>query len=228
MYGFSDKDEIKWDTCTLPNIPFYRTQLPKRILDRLWGYIDKATKTNNHTLAGNITKSMYLEDEDEWFEREVLQTIIPNYMNPEFVGTDAHLYPIRALTDLHGELVLDKFWVNFQNQNEFNPTHNHGGLFSFVIWMKIPTDWREQHNIPFVKASNSPQASDFQFSYSDVLGHSQTFNIMMDKSREGWMVIFPSALKHQVYPFYNCDEERISISGNLAMNSKKYMKFYTR
>jgi hypothetical protein len=228
MYNLTGKSELKWETCIFPNIPFYRTELPDNILKRLWSYVEKATVTNNHSLAGNITKSMYLDDEDNYFERHVLRDMCKKYMDPRFVGTDSHLYSIKSLTDLHMDLVLDKFWVNFQNQNEFNPIHNHGGIFSFVIWMKIPTDWREQHEIPFVKSSNAPLASDFQFTYSDILGNHQTFNIMMDKSREGWMLLFPSSLKHQVYPFYNCDEQRISISGNLALNSKKYTRFFNK
>lgn len=227
-YSLTGNDKIQWTECTLPNIPFYRTELPKKVIDRLWGYIDKATTTNNHTLAGNIEKSMWLVDEDNYFMNNVLKDIIAKYMDPRQTLTDAHLYPVKALSKLHKEVILDKFWVNFQNQTEFNPVHNHGGIFSFVIWMKIPTDWREQHKIPFVGNSNAPLASDFQFSYSDILGHHQTFNIMMDKSRENWMVIFPSALKHQVYPFYNCDEQRISISGNLSLNSEVHQDFFTR
>ena len=31
----------------------------------------------------------------------------------------------------------------------------------------------------------------------------------------GRMIIFPAGLNHQVYPFYECDEKRISISGNI-------------
>jgi len=29
-------------------------------------------------------------------------------------------------------------------------------------------------------------------------------------------MIFPAALNHQVYPFYECDEKRVSISGNIC------------
>ena len=29
--------------------------------------------------------------------------------------------------------------------------------------------------------------------------------------------MFPSALHHMVNPFYECDEERISISGNIGL-----------
>ena len=39
----------------------------------------------------------------------------------------------------------------------------------------------------------------------------------MSKEMEGTILFFPSELKHTVYPFYNCEEDRISISGNIAI-----------
>ena len=42
-------------------------------------------------------------------------------------------------------------------------------------------------------------------------------SIPMGKESEGMMYVFPSTLYHQVYPFYECDEERVSISGNLFL-----------
>ena len=39
----------------------------------------------------------------------------------------------------------------------------------------------------------------------------------MDKDIEGWMVFFPAQLNHIVYPFYDCDEQRVSISGNVML-----------
>ncbi len=82
--------------------------------------------------------------------------------------------------------------------------------------MKIPTDWKEQHELPFAKNSNGPVASDFQFTYTDIIGHVQDYNIPMDSDKEGVILLFPSRLRHQVYPFYNCDKQRISISGNIV------------
>ena len=41
----------------------------------------------------------------------------------------------------------------------------------------------------------------------------------MDKEVEGKMVLFPSSLKHCVYPFFECDETRISISGNIHLRT---------
>ena len=114
------------------------------------------------------------------------------------------------------DYVLNKFWVNFQKQHEFNPIHNHSGVYSFVVFMKIPTDWREQHEIPFVKDSNAPKASDFEFVYTDVMGNVTGYTYSLDSSFEVIMLFFPAEMMHQVYPFYNCEEERITISGNIV------------
>ena len=123
---------------------------------------------------------------------------------------------------------LDELWVNFQKQHEFNPSHNHNGVFSFVIWVKIPTDWREQHALPISANSNLPKASDFEFQYTTMLGKIEYCNYRLDKTYEGGMLFFPAQLMHAVYPFYNCDEERISISGNIhfdiSENSMRQLK----
>ena len=34
------------------------------------------------------------------------------------------------------------------------------------------------------------------------------------------MVFFPSMFRHTAYPFYSSDETRVSISGNLWLNTK--------
>ena len=32
--------------------------------------------------------------------------------------------------------------------NRFFPFHFHGGVYSFAIWMKIPTEWEDQCKLP--------------------------------------------------------------------------------
>ena len=58
------------------------------------------------------------------------------------------------------------------------------------------------------------------FTYADILGNIQTYPILMDKESEGCMFIFPAHLGHSVHPFYNCDDERISIAGNILWTVK--------
>ena len=33
------------------------------------------------------------------------------------------------------------------------------------------------------------------------------------------MLFFPAKLHHIVYPYYNCDEDRITISGNIGLDA---------
>ena len=110
---------------------------------------------------------------------------------------------------------MKQWWVNYQNENEFNPIHNHNGVYSFVIWMKIPTDWNLQRDYTF----NDNAVSNFEFSYTNILGEIESFTYRMSRQMEGTMVLFPSKLKHQVYPFYNCKEQRVSISGNIHLKT---------
>ena len=191
-----------------------KAELPLNVMKRLKGYIETAQDNPSDTkslgLAGNISKSFDLVDKDGWFYQYVLIPLInkyieiyPGYSSDSFILTNDAPY------------TLNRFWVNFQKENEFNPFHNHSGLWSFVVWVKIPTDWREQHALPISANSTVPCASDFGFLYTSMMGDMQYYSYPLDKESEGHMLFFPSKLMHGVYPFYNCDEERISISGNI-------------
>jgi len=96
-----------------------------------------------------------------------------------------------------------------------NSIHNGGLGFSFVVFMKIPTHWKEQHALPWLKDARNPFASDFQFLLGQGRGPVQPIPIPLCPEDEGRMLFFPSWLTHQVFPFYECEEERITISGNI-------------
>jgi hypothetical protein len=199
----------------------YRVQTPKcgyyleYILDKehvdfLWERIEdakKLDKSHKNSLAGNISRSLLLKDKDQKFQ-ELISACLNQYLE-----VDPDLYK-------SNEYVLGDSWVNFQKKHEFNPTHHHGGEFSYVIWMKIPTDWREQHCLPFLDGveERKKKVSDFEFTYMNMLGNICHDTYHLDSDMEGHMLLFPAMLQHQVYPFYECDEERISISGNILMN----------
>ena len=114
------------------------------------------------------------------------------------------------------EFELGTLWVNYQKKHEFNPLHIHSGLYSFVIFMRIPIHWKEQHALPISANSNIPIASDFAFVWgggkeNGILKE----NLQLSSEDEGRMLFFPASLNHLVYPFYECEEERITISGNI-------------
>tara|TARA_B100000902_G_scaffold170899_1_gene165247 strand:+ start:383 stop:1030 length:648 start_codon:yes stop_codon:yes gene_type:complete len=209
-----------WFQFNLPTTPLLKCELDDDIVKYLWKRIKVARDENinvKHQLAGNIEQSLQLFDENNYFFDNVLRDVSRQYVeqNPKvasFRNSISNLYI--------SNLVLREFWMNAQLQNDFNPIHDHTGVLSFVIWMKIPTSSQEQHNIQKCKNSANPAASDFQLMYNDITGSQRGYTIEMDQSMNGNMLLFPSTMLHQVYPFYDCEDERVSISGNLYYNGE--------
>ncbi len=204
-----------WRSFTLPNIPIYEAKLPEDIIEKLWEFVGNAKSNANKDLAGNISSSLFLDDIDNYF-LEFLSPVLKKYIDAYHGFRWNHKKRPGKY-----KLTLESFWVNYQKQTEVNPLHNHAGAISFVIWMKIPTEWKDQHNLPFAKHSNNACASDFEFVYVDACGTFRTYRYKMSSESEGTMVMFPATLWHQVYPFYECDEERVSISGNIVWEGDK-------
>ena len=215
--------------------PWLDLRLTKQTMDHLWNcIINGKQKDAREKLAGNISKSEFIEDTDNLFYDNVLKNLTEylyykdwnNYYNVHV--REAVPAPVFVLQDL---------WVNYMKQHEFNPPHNHsGGIgFSFVVFMKIPTHWKEQHALPINVNSGAPVASDFQFflnvankvgiEYKDkVTFHEgvKTIQFSLSSEDEGRMLFFPAWLVHQVFPFYECEEERITISGNIFLTGENY------
>ena len=208
--------EVSWEAFQVPNIPLYKTKLSDDMMDYLWSCIKQAEDDNvdnsndySYRLAGNISGSLGLKDRNHKFKNEVVGPLTQQILDSD---PKNFFPPIDPSLDLKYKPELRmNWWVNYQYQTEFNPEHAHTGITSFVIWMKIPTHYKDQHNLDF----HSNAASDFQFTYNNILGGTVEYPIFMSPEMEGTIMLFPSTLHHQVYPFYNTEEPRISISGNL-------------
>jgi hypothetical protein len=59
--------------------------------------------------------------------------------------------------------------------------------------------------------------SNFIFNYTNILGKNKIYDFKMSSDLEGTLLLFPSSLQHGVYPFYKCNDERISVSGNICL-----------
>ena len=107
--------------------------------------------------------------------------------------------------------VLRALWVNFQNQNEFNPPHDHSDALSFVIYLQIPDELKKE-NKSYIGKSAGPGG--IQFLYGTGADRKYiTYQSHVPEERD--MFIFPASLSHWVAPFKsNCT--RISVSGNIA------------
>ena len=192
----------------IENLPYTKYVNPR--------HVSKTDATGN--LVGNISKSNWIYDnKNNWFYENVMKrcaenlyfTNWSNYYNVHISKTSPH--PTFALTEL---------WVNYQKKHEFNPPHIHSGGdgYSFVVFMKIPTHWKEQHT--FITSSpGAAFASDFQFILvNGNAGQIATVEFPLSSEDEGRMLFFPAGMMHQVFPFYGTDEERITISGNILIS----------
>ena len=200
-----------------PNPGWLEVELDNTEIDFLWKSIENKGQNLKSELAGQIDSSYLIFDKDNWFFKNTLESLCNSYaesfhdVQDDIPTTNRHPY------------FLQTMWVNYQKQTEFNPTHIHKGVYSFVIWMKIPTEYNQQKENPIAKNTNLDVISNFSFNYRDTIGDLRYYNYEMSKKMEGIMLFFPSKLAHSVYPFYNCSENRISISGNICIDTNIIM-----
>ena len=184
-------------------------KIPDKVFSDLKLIIQDKSVKHNAYLAGNIEQEYRLDKHTSKLEKYLLDEIgnepsLMKYMNYDFnCNTEDRL------------LTLTSLWVNFQKKHEFNPIHNHDGIFSFIIFLQIPYLREEQKRISPGRNSNLECAGFVEFMYSGFLGNIETVQFPVDKTWEQKMLIFPAKLFHCVYPFYGTDDYRITMSGNV-------------
>ena len=199
-----------------PNTGFIKSKLNKEAMNKLNTYIKNKKSSAKSLLVGNINKSWNIEDKDNWFFNNVLLKLIDEYQQE-----DLNAIVPQILTN-NCAYILNSFWVNFQKKYDFNPIHSHSSaVFSFVVWMEIPSSYKKEKEIPFIKESNAPCPNTFEFIYTNILGSVSVYKFNLEPKDAGTILLFPSTLNHQVYPFYLSNKYRISISGNIALDPKQ-------
>jgi len=76
-------------------------------------------------------------------------------------------------------------------------------------------------SIFFVKETNVPCPNTFEFTYTNILGSVCQHKYHLEPEDEKTIILFPSKLVHQVYPFYLSNKKRISVSGNIKLDPTK-------
>lgn len=202
-----------------PNLGVVFSRIDKKIYKKLLKESIRLRKENSdakdfrHRLAGNLSHEYDLIQ-----KADLLEPTIQELLN---IYEAEHSFLKNVVVNFESSnLKINSLWVNFMERNDFNPPHCHTGVFSFVIWMKIPYDLQKELKI--YPKTNTKNASKFSFIYSNILGRQGTFDVDVDKDYEGVICLFPSQLYHCVNPFFTTKETRISIAGNICFdNSKK-------
>ena len=103
-------------------------------------------------------------------------------------------------------------WVVSQYAGEYNPWHHHSGDFSAVIYLKLPPKMNEEIKEDWKDHYPANGLIEFMF------GENQGFRSdnLKFKPKVGKLLMFPSWLRHFVYPFKS-EGERRSMSFNAHM-----------
>ena len=197
------------------NYGYLIDKAPQNVLEELGQQINilqsdfsKGVKHNNY-LAGEIQHEyrispqfqtkQYIKGLSQRFENES-QYMVSNYN------------PLPTLK-------FDELWVNFQKKHEYNPIHNHGGVYSFVIWYQMPFTFENEIKYHYGSDDGSKcMHGIFSFIAPNSFSNKRNvvgYSLPIDKSKEGYVAIFPSSLAHMVYPFYSSDDYRITVAGNV-------------
>ena len=198
------------------NYGYIEYNMHDEVVKHIWDCVAASKgKSYKDNLVGQIDKSYALKDKDNWLWKSALNKLCIEYKNK---WGDGHCkFPKEAEFSLY----LKEWWVNYQNQHEYNPMHDHGGVYSFAAWLKIPTWYEDQAKIDNAADASTSFNSTFNFQYLDIFGNIQTLRYDLSPEYENMLLFFPSCMQHCVYPYYNCDEQRISISGNIWLKDKK-------
>ena len=194
------------------NYGWIATKLSSESMDFLWKCIDNKKGDYRSHLAGNISESYQIEDENGWFSGNVIRQLLKKY--EESFGNMAKSIP----TTKSHPFSLHGFWVNYQKKHEFNPIHAHGGTLSSVIMIDVPEEIaKEVNSLDYETNMPCPGQLEFIDGPTSYLCPG-TYKVV---PKTGDIFIFPAELKHTVYPFTS-DVERVTMSFNVFDIEKIY------
>ena len=192
----------------------FKVKIPKKMVDDLNNYIDdiienpeKSLKLNHgENLIGDVTQEFRLE-------QEFMQKV-------GWVDFLAKCVGQWILMDLNKKITNFKMissWIVRQFENEYNPTHWHGGHISGAGFLKVPKSLGAH-----VQKKTTPNynGGKLQLIHGSrmFLSHS-VLNVLPEV---GDFYFFPNYLMHSVFPFKDSKEERRSISFNAEIDEQIY------
>ena len=212
---------METSTCDFNNIGYLLSDVPDDVMLAIRNEVNSIQNDfslgipRNKNLAGHIRQEYRLDKCQKILEPFVLDLVIKYdsyYKNLKEFNFQTHNVP----------MIIENPWVNFQKKHEFNPVHNHKGLMSFVIYLQIPYDLNQEFEQGPGGLADDPITGCFQFIYTNSLGQIVTHRVNVDKSFENKILLFPAKMPHCVYPFYTSDDYRISVAGNVILDTSRY------
>jgi hypothetical protein len=216
------KEEIKlsWKQTFSPTI--LESRVPQRFIDMINNVGDEVLTDDglskkydfSNNLVGKVSKEVQIpiyKKEDANYALFILRNYCKEYLKQmQEWGRSYEWNKAAGAKPPEAENIhIAQTWIVSQYKNEYNPWHKHSGHFSGVIYLKIP-EKMDEHFVTETK-DHYPASGLIEFAYGEA--QDMRSDTLMVKPEVGMILIFPSWLKHSVYPFY-CDGERRSMSFN--------------
>ena len=169
-------------------------------------------------LVGKVNKEIQIPVKDksdrDYLFRTMKQGCL-DYLNYMIDKNRAHSYNRivgEGVKPSLGNIHLTHSWVVSQYAGDFNPIHHHNGDFSAAIYLKVPEGMTEEWEEDF--KDHYPAKGLIEFAF----GENQNFRSdnLKFKPEVGKFLVFPSWLKHFVYPF-SVEGERRMMSFNATI-----------
>jgi len=190
----------------------FKVKIPTGIVNDLNNYIDnvindseKSIKLNHgENLVGDVTQEFRLEQD---FMKKVgwadfLAKCVAKWI---LMDTNKKITKFKMISS----------WVVRQFENEYNPTHWHGGHISGAGFLKVPKSLGRH-----VQKKEGPEynGGSLHLMHGSRMFLSQS--VLRIVPEVGDFYFFPNYLMHSVFPFKNSNEERRSISFNANIDEE--------
>lgn len=218
------KKQSKFHEVFSPTI--LETQVPDRFVDIINRVGDNVLSNSmsiakwdwSHKLVGKVSSEVQIpisDKNEKDFLFKIMREKCLEYLNYIISKNRAYLWYKMAGRDTKptvDNIHLVHSWIVSQYAGEYNPYHHHGGDISAVVYLKIPDGMEEELKKEY--EDHYPSNGLIEFMYGE--NQDMRSDNVKFKPEVGTMLLFPSYLKHFVYPFY-CDGERRSMSFNAHM-----------
>ena len=206
-------EQVKIEVLTLGEI-VVKFEMPQNFIDEINNVFEEKEQTTvdwSTQLAGKIKKEKLV---NHLLKDEIRGTFLMCFQ--EYMKRSGSV-----LNQTH-QLVLDNCWINDMYATEYNPAHFHASKnslvgLSSVLFLKTPDSYGKEIINP-----NNPSNGHLEFIGGQQ--HSLAISQLRLSPKVGDFFVFPYTLVHGVYPFYDTDQVRRTLSYNCDILPKVMVK----
>ena len=190
-----------------------KATIPEKIVSDLNNYVDKLIvdkqrskkQDMGHELVGDVTQELEIE-------HKFMQEIGWGKFLADCASKWIEIETKKKITKFN---ILSS-WIVRQFENEFNPTHWHGGHISGAGFLKVPSTFGKHTQ------DKNKNYKGGQLQLINGTRHFVSESTVTLLPKVGDFYFFPNYLMHTVFPFKNTKEERRSISFNAKIDDNIY------